>query len=109
MPIDLGINDKKKKKERPKSSPPMYDGKPYKRKMPIGWGSLLDIRTCPDYGNVEKVYRVMTEEDKLQMKNYINFLEQDLLNVNSKVILGDSLFGEEFYNQEAFDSNEKYR
>jgi hypothetical protein len=75
-PIDLNYG---KKKKRAKSPPIKYTGKAYKKKIPMGWGSLLDVRVCPDYGNVEKVYRVMTKEDEKEMKAYINWLEYNLL------------------------------
>lgn len=103
LPIDHEINKRKKKKA--KSPDVMYDGKPYRRKWPLGWGSKLDIRRCPDFGNVEKVYRVMTKEDKILMKNYIMFLERDLMNVRTDVIVGDSFLDEQL-NDEEFESNE---
>ena len=79
-PIDLNF---RKKKKRAKSPPIKYTGKAYKRKIPMGWGSLLDVRYDSDNGNVEKVYRVMTKEDEKEMKAYINWLEYSLLLIDS--------------------------
>ena len=38
----------------------MYEGKPYKNKLPTGWGRQLEIIRDEDYGHIEEVYRVMT-------------------------------------------------
>ena len=79
-PINLNFG---KTKKRAKSPPIKYTGKAYKRKTPMGYGSLLDIRYCPDFGNVDKVYRKMTKEDEKEMKAYIGWLEYSLILVDS--------------------------
>ena len=89
--INGGI--KKAKRSVTVDKPILYEGKNYKRKIPTGWGSHLKVTYCPDFGNVEKVERVMTREDREQMKSYIQFLEFSFLTLDTKDIKKDKQFG----------------
>ena len=55
----------------------------------MGWGSLLKIKYDDDFGHVEEVYRVMTAEDRRQMKSYISFLELDFMSIDTKDLTKD--------------------
>lgn len=46
----------------------------------------MNVTYCPDYGNVLSVERVMTKEDREQMKSYTQFLEYSFLTLDTKDI-----------------------
>lgn len=53
----------------------------------------MKVTYCPDYGNVLSVERIMTKEDREQIKSYTKFLEYSFLTLDTVNIKDDIQHG----------------